>query len=432
MIKKYDTISDYTSDSTISTTESTVAFVADGTGTVVKGVNVTVEIPQKGDIAYLDKDRKLRFLLHDTYVASSFPIGSDTIGVVGEIVGNQAYIIAKDAYTKTAKWAAVYQWKVTAASSGNSQNLSLKHDASDPVIYSISWGDGSSATLQAAIQGALTANANPNWSCYIQDETCILQLDNYIDYRFAVSCPGIVFTPIMGDEVPAISSGSKMKNGNYHNNISMNTLATIEYASSSGTKTSDTEATSAYHDGIMSRTAFNNSTVMKNKYGTYEEYCASTICMVPRFDGKGPFSILNKGEEYTEALAQVTYTTRTGGTAYKYSAASLCYTYAPPVAAGRTVPMEYGSGKWHLPDMYELALLYRGMNTTNANTIPANYDVVNRNLAVIGTAISVTAPAWSCVRCSSPDAWYYRGSGYSHDYGMYASFRALPLLLITI
>ena len=70
MIKKYDTISDYTSDSTISTTESTVAFVADGTGTVVKGVNVTVEIPQKGDIAYLDKDRKLRFLLHDTVCLS--------------------------------------------------------------------------------------------------------------------------------------------------------------------------------------------------------------------------------------------------------------------------------------------------------------------------------------------------------------------------
>lgn len=444
MLKKYDNIADYNNAQDRSSSISEIALVEDGTGIKVHGVNVQVEHPQKGDIAYLDASRNLKYILHDTFVAASFDAACDVIGVIGEIVGDKAIIIALDANSISAKYAAVYQWKVTNSAVG-SGTLTLKHNNSAAVTYALTWtgvttDTAGKQTLAAEIQECLNTNSDTNWSCYYDadEDAVIMQLDNYSDYRFTTpSCTGITFTAFM-DEVPATSATAKMQNGNFSTYPSWNHLRTAEWASTNGTKTTDTEATGAYPaEAIMSLSAFNSSTNMKAKYGTYENYCASTLPMVPRWD-KGVFSFRWVGEEYTKLYGAIKYrkpTDTTEKTGYKYAAMARCLQYQPNVKTGHTIPAGCvaEAGNWHLGDPLEMFFIMRGMNTTSANTTVANYDVVNRNIvAAGGTKIGLAAFSWSVLRLSATVAWSFNGYGLVYSYYFSYSYRALPLLTVKI
>jgi len=443
MIKKYPNIADYNSASDRSTSESEVALVNDGTGIKIHGVNVQVTEPQKGDIAYLDAARELKYILHDTYNAITFDPNSDVIGVVGEVIDGYADIIALDAYNISAKYADVYQWKVTNSAAG-SGTLSLKHNADDAITYELTW-TGVTATeegkqaLAQEIQLVLTNNANANWSCYYDadEEAVIMQLDNYTTAGFAVSCTGLTFTAFM-DEVPVDSGTTKMRNGKFSSYPSWNHLRTAEWAGTNGTMTDDSEPTGAYPDtAIMSRATFDASINMKGKYGTYEEYCKATLPMYPRFD-KGPLKYHFVGAEYTNEYGAIKYHKRDDApgtkTGDKYKAMARVLSYQPTGKAGHSLPAYCiaSAGNWHMADALELHMLLKDMNTTSANTTVANYDVVNRNLAAIGTRIHLAANFWSVVRLSAASAWYFNYNGMFSNLNFYNSDRALPLLTVKI
>lgn len=444
MLKEYENITDYTNAEGRSTSESEVALVNDGTGVKVHGVNVQVEIPQEGDIAYLDASRELKYILHDTYVAATFDSACDVIGVVGKVIDDYADIIGLDAYNISAKYADVYQWQVTNTAAG-SGTLSLEYNADDLVTYSITWTGVTATsegkqTLAQEIQLVLTNNANANWSCYYDSDldAVIMQLDNYNDYRFAVSCSGLTFTAYM-DEVPVDSGYTKMRNGLFSSYPSWNYLRTAEWAGTDGTKVTDTEPTGAYlADAIMSLATFNASILMKAKYGTYEEYCKATLPMYPRFD-QGPFKAQFVGEQYTKLYGAIKYHTRTDAvgakTGDKYQAMARVLAYQPSVKTGHTVPSTCvaAAGNWHMADCVEQHMLLKDMNTTAANTTVANYDVVNRNLvAAGGTCIHLPAHFWSVVRRSATNAWHFAYGGMVSSGYFYLSCRALPLLTVKI
>src|SRR5574344_983518 len=147
-----------------STAESTVALIKDGEGVKYNGVNVIVDIPEIGDILFLDANNSKHFLKHDTYVPASFPAGCTFVGVVFDIQGNTAKILNKT--TTSQKWADVFQWKVT----GWVLN-STDHAGTVTLYNNTSFGTFTynASTLQdcaTQLNAWLAANAS-NYTCYL-------------------------------------------------------------------------------------------------------------------------------------------------------------------------------------------------------------------------------------------------------------------------
>ena len=400
-----------------STTESTVALIRDGEGIKYNGVNVIVDIPEVGDILFLDANNAKHFLKHDTYVAASFPAGCTFVGVVFDIQGNTAKILNKT--TTSQKWADVFQWKVTGwvlDSTDHAGTVTLNNTSFGTFTYN-------AATLSdcaTQLNSWLAANAS-NYTCYLQGSDIILQWNAYTAYPGTHAIVGLTLTPTMGDEVLA-SSGLTRKSGvRIYWGVS-NYLRYLEYYNTNGSI--PTSMVSDNTDIAISRTYFNTGEFaanMRTKYGTFENYVASMIVQNPYprgiLDGKS-------GLVNTLALANVTYTAANGSTQYKYPAARYCNQISYNNA-------DMAQGKWYLPSISELSRLFEQLTYGLSGLTIAQSDVINRSLNAIGGSLQgVSSVRWSSSRYSSFNAWNSYNTGLVSYYNFFYALIAAPVLAL--
>lgn len=416
-ILKFDNKAAYDA-ATKSTTESTVALIRDGEGIKYNGVNVIVDIPEIGDILFLDANNQRHFLKHDTYVAASFPTGCTFIGVVFDIQGNTAKIINKASTSQ--KWADVFQWKVTGWTLDSTDHSGVVTLYNNTAFGTFTYNASTLADCATQLNAWLAANA-PNYTCYLQGSDVILQWDAYTAYPGTHTIVGLTLTPTMGDEVQASSELTRKSGARIYWGVS-NVARYLEYYNTNGTV--PTSMVSDSTDIAMSRTYFNTGEFaanMRTKYGTFENYVASMMVQNPYprgiLDGKS-------GLANTLALAGVTYTAANGSTQYKYPAAHFCNQIAYNNA-------EMAQGKWYLPSISELSRLYEQLTYGLSGLTIAQSDVINRSLnAIGGTLQGVASGRWSCSRNSSYGAWVCGSTGSVYYNGFCAALASVPVLAL--
>ena len=403
-----------------STTESTVALIRDGEGIKYNGVNVIVDIPEVGDILFLNANNSKHYLKHDTYVAASFPAGCTFVGVVFDIQGNTAKILNKT--TTSQKWADVFQWKVTGwvlDSTDHAGTVTLYNNTS---FGTFTYNAATLSDCATQLNSWLAANAS-NYTCYLQGSDIILQWNAYTTSPGTHAIVGLTLTPTMGDEVLASSELTRKSGLRIYWGVS-NYLKYLEYYNTYGSI--PTSMVSDSTDITMSRTYFNTGEFaanMRTKYGTFENYVASMMIQNPCprgiMDGKS-------GLANTLALANITYTAADGTTQYKYPATRYCNQISYNNA-------DMAQGKWYLPSISELSRLFEQLTYGLIGFTIAQSDVINRSLNATGGSLQgVSSLRWSSSRNSSGSAWFSGstgGVGYGYGY-FYYGFVTAPVLAL--
>ena len=419
-ILKFDKKAAYDA-ATKSTTESTVALIKDGDGIIRNDVNVIVDIPEIGDILFIDANKKRHYIKHDTYSSASFPSGCTIVGVVFDVNGNDVKVMNKTPTTQ--RWSDVFQWTVTGwllDSSDHSCAVTLYKNTS---FGTFTYNASSLSDCASQLNTWLSTNAS-NYTCYVDgDGNVILQWNNYVDYPYTHSIAGLSLNPNVGREVPFSAEVTRRcKIRSYYGGC--NWLRFLEYYSASGsTPTGNVVQTT---DAIVNRNAFNTSdycSALRSIYSTYEDYLYSRMVINPYprgiFDG-------STGMSNTLALCEKTYTASDGNKKYKYPAARFCSQIGYD-SDGLT------QGNWYLPSVSELLRLYEQLTYGLSGITIDKADVINRSLnAIGGTVQNVASYRWSCSRCSGFYAWDcgYAGSVSGSDFcGL---FFAVPVLALKI
>ena len=409
-----------------STAESTVALIKDGEGIKYNGVNVIVDIPEIGDILFLDANNAKHYLKHDTYVAASFPVGCTFVGVVFDIQGNTAKILNKK--TTTQKWGDVFQWKVTGWTLDSADHACAVTLYKNTAVGTFTYNATTLADCATQLNTWLAANAS-NYTCYMQGTDVILQWNAYADYPYTHVIAGLTLTPTMGDEVSNTSTECTLKTKRRTSWGGVNLSRFIEYYSVSGTVPASNITVSS--DTIVNKVSFETSDYcvdLRAKWSTYNNYCKDrmAIFLYPR--GVMSFS---SGLSDTLALANVTYTAKDGTTQYKYPAARYCN----QIAYNNS---DLAQGKWYLPSASELSRFYEQLTYGLSGITIGNADVINRSLnAIGGTLQGVASNRWSSSRGSSSYAWYCSSTGHVSYYVIYYGyfyywFVTVPVLALTL
>ena len=420
MILKFDNKAAYDAAAK-STTESTVSLIKDGESIVYDKVNVIVDVPEIGDILFLDANSERRFLKHDTYVAASFPSGCTFVGVVFDVQGNNIKIINKTSSTQ--KWADVFQWKVTGWLLDSANHACAVTLYKNTAVGTFTYNATALADCATQLNAWLAANAS-NYTCYMQGTDVILQWNAYADYPYTHVIAGLTLTPTMGDEVSSTSMECTLTTKRRTTWGGVNLSRFVEYFSASGTvPTSNIPITS---DTTVNKVSFEKSDYcvdLRAKWSTYEDYCKDRMAIFPYPRGVMSFP---SGLSDTLALANVTYTAADGSTKYKYPAAHYCnqIAYNHP---------DMVQGKWYLGSILECALLVSRLTYGLSGVTIAKADVINRSLNTIGgTLQGVSSIRWSVVRYSSSYSWYVNNAGYVYGGGFCVAVTSVPVLALTL
>ena len=421
MILKFDNKAAYDAAAK-STTESTVSLIKDGESIVYDKVNVIVDVPEIGDILFLDANSERRFLKHDTYVAASFPSGCTFVGVVFDVQGNNIKIINKTSSTQ--KWADVFQWKVTGWLLDSADHACAVTLYKNTAIGTFTYNAATLSDCATQLNTWLAANAS-NYTCYMQGTDVILQWNAYADYPYTHVIAGLTLTPTMGDEVSSTSMECTLTTKRRTSWGGVNLSRFVEYSSASGTvPTSNIPITS---DTTVNKVSFEKSDYcvdLRAKWSTYEDYCKDRMAIFPYPRGVMSFP---SGLSDTLALANVTYTAADGSTKYKYPAAHYCnqIAYNHP---------DMVQGKWYLGSILECALLVSRLTYGLSGITIDKADVINRSLnAIGGTLQGVSSSRWSVVRYSSFISWLVFSAGYVGGYdGFFNALTSVPVLALTL
>ena len=420
MILKFDNKAAYDA-ATKSTTESTVSLIDDGESVLYDNVNVIVDVPEVGDILFLDANNERHFLKHDTYNPASFPSGCTFVGVVFDVQGKNVKVINKTSSVQ--KWADVFQWKISGWTLDGADHACAVTLYKNTAVGTFTYNATTLADCATQLNTWLAANAS-NYTCYIQGTDVILQWNAYADYPYTHTIAGLTLTPTMGDEVPASSELTRRnKIRTYYGGC--NYLRFIEYYSANGSNPTAqvTEST----DTIVNRTAFTSNdfcSTLRTLYGTYEDYLKSRMAINPY-----PRGILDgvSGLANTLALANITYTAKDGTTQYKYPAARYCN----QISYNNSDMVQ---GKWYLPSASELFRFYEQLTYGLSGITIGNADVINHSLnAIGGTLQGVSSYRWSVVRYSSFYSWCVYVAGIvGGGNGFCGAMTSVPVLALTI
>ena len=419
MILKFDNKAAYDA-ATKSTTESTVALIKDGNGIKYNEVNVIVDIPEIGDILFLDANNSKHFLKHNTYVAASFPAGCTFVGVVFDVQGNTAKICHKTSSSQ--KWAEIYQWKTTGWLLDSADHACAVTLYKNTAIGTFTYNAAALSDCATQLNTWLATNA-ANYTCYVQGTDVILQWNAYADYPYTHTIAGLTLTPSMADEISASSELTRKSKARMYWGVCNYNRYMEVYANNTTNK--PTYMVRDATDIAVGRDTFNTNDFMadmRTKYGTYENYVKSMMIINPY-----PRGILGEstGLANTLALADVTYTAKDGTTKYKYPAARYCNQVAYNNA-------DLAQGNWYLPSISEAARLFEQETYGLSGVTAANSDAINKSLNEIGgTLHSVSSYRWSCSRGSSFYAWYCSSTGIVNYYGNFCyAFMAVPVLAL--
>ena len=426
MIKTYTNESAWAS-ATKPTTESTIGLLLDSKTPVVNGVNVLVNEPKYGDAVVLDDNGEIKYIAYGTFVNSAFPSNWTKTGVVYNTIGNHPWIVSHTSLGGI-RYSAVWRCKITGYTLDSTDRTAVLRSYDNKGAYtdlSFTYNAASTSDLVSQFNTwADTSGNDPNnrsFYMYIDDSGVVQFVEgSYVTYRQHSDgfISGLSSSANVVTEIPSITWNLDQDGvSRIYNTVNIGaikrwggrTLSSVEAITTNNTPISKASFESSY--GVN----------YQNTYGTYDNYLEHNCAKIPV--NRGVCSWRDVGHQYTYALADLTYKTKSGDTAYMYNAPHTVSTF------GYSANELVAPGQWYIPDVEEMVTLMRPITVGNSGISSVDqYDKVNQTIAAMGgSTISTNADRWCSCRCYSGAMWHYYSTGCLYGNGFYGGSTVVPV-----
>ena len=459
-INKYENENAYNSDASARATlgKSTVSMEADTRKLHFDGVNV--EVPRKsvrvGTAVYADGSGNLHFVDGATVKSASIPSGWEFVGVVSLRKGGKALVLHKNENTGI-RFTSCWAWEITGIVYGSSNTIQFQQrkstgtntftmvDIGSALVFTPTDIDDAVSKIDTHLKASGNAGgksydsdivANYNWHCEKLDGRIwvIADFDSSPSYRQyevgVVKNTAVANGPISNNNmwtlVGMASNNSTIRrndgvNSNYYS-IWNKDVVRVK-ASNQGSPVDQVA-----HDGYYSETNFNNTSVLKAYYGTYDKYLDDLMPKYP-VNGGAMKAYAGKGAETCAIAESVVYTKRDGVTTdYMFTAIH----YAKTLKAHSTASVDgMNAGDWYMPGLDEIVDIFSQMKVDGSDPIHQAFANAGMSSAYPINPSS-NAHRWVPARFSYTNAWFLHSAGNISSYAFYGTNRACGVALLAL
>lgn len=397
-INKYENENAYNSDAGARATlgKSTVSMEADTRKLHFDGVNV--EVPRKsvrvGTAVYADGNGNLHFVDGATVKSASIPSGWEFVGVVSLRKGGNALVLHKNENTGI-RFTSCWAWEITGVVYGSSNTIQFQQrkstgtntftmvDIGSALVFTPTDIDDAVSKIDTHLKASGNAGgksydsdivANYNWHCEKLDGRIwvIADFDSSSSYRQyevgVVKNTAVANGPISNNNMWTLVG----MNSNY-NAIRRNDGVNSNYYSIWNKDVVRVKASNqgspvdqVAHDGYYNETNFNNTSVLKAYYGTYDKYLDDLMPKYP-VNGGAMKAYAGKGAETCAIAENVVYTKRDGVTTdYMFTAIH----YVKTLKAHSTASVDgMNAGDWYMPGLDEIVDIFSQMKVDGSDPI---------------------------------------------------------------
>ena len=397
-INKYENENAYNSDASARATlgKSTVSMEADTRKLHFDGVNV--EVPRKsvrvGSAVYADANGNLHFVDGATVKSASIPSGWEFVGVVSLRKGGKALVLHKNENTGI-RFTSCWAWEITGVVYGSSNTIQFQQrkstgtntfamvDIGSALVFTPTDIDDAVSKIDAHLKASGNAGgksydsdivANYNWHCEKLDGRIwvIADFDSSVSYRQyevgVVKNTAVANGPVSNNNMWTLAG----MDSNY-TTIRRNDGVNSSYYSIWNKDVVRVKASNqgspvdqVAHDGYYSETNFNNTSVLKAYYGTYDKYLDDLMPKYP-VNGGAMKAYAGKGAETCAIAESVVYTKRDGVTTdYMFTAIH----YTKTLKAHSTASVEgMNAGDWYMPGLDEIVDIFSQMKVDGSDPI---------------------------------------------------------------
>lgn len=396
-INKYTDAAAYAADTARTALgKSTVSMEADTRKLHFDGVNV--EVPRKsvrvGTAVYADGNGNLHFVDGATVKSASIPSGWEFVGVVSLRKGGKALVLHKNENTGI-RFTSCWAWEITGIVYGSSNTIQFQQrkstgtntftmvDIGSALVFTPTDIDDAVSKIDTHLKASGNAGgksydsdivANYNWHCEKLDGRIwvIADFDSSPSYRQyevgVVKNTAVANGPISNNNMWTLAgmasnnSTIRRNDGVDSNYYSIWNKDVVRVKASNQGSPVDQVA----HDGYYSETNFNNTSVLKAYYGTYDKYLDDLMPKYP-VNGGAMKAYAGKGAETCAIAESVVYTKRDGVTTdYMFSAIH----YTKTLKAHSTASVDgMNAGDWYMPGLDEIVDIFSQMKVDGSDPI---------------------------------------------------------------
>ena len=398
-INKYADAAAYAADTARTALgKSTVSMEGDSRKIHFDGVNVEVsrKSVRVGTAVYADSNGDLHFLDGATVKSASIPSGWEFVGVVSLRKGGKALVLHKNENTSI-RFTSCWAWEITGIVYGSSNTIQFQQrkktgsnpdtfgnvDIGSALVFTPTDIDDAVSQIDAHLktsgnEGGKSYDsaivANYNWHCEKLDGRIwvIADFDSSPSYRQyegqVVKNTAIANGPISSNNMWTLA-GMTSNNSTIRRNDGVNSsyysIWNKDVVRVKGTNQGSATDQVA-HDGYYSEVNFNNTSVLKAYYGTYDKYLDDLMPKYP-VNGGAMKAYAGKGAETCAIAESVVYTKRDGVTTdYMFTAIH----YAKTLKAHSTASVDgMNAGDWYMPGLDEIVDIFSQMKVDKSDPI---------------------------------------------------------------
>ena len=439
---------------------SEVSLIDDVETVVYDGVNV--EIPKKavkvGTCVYADSNGALHFLDGASVKSASIPSGWEFVGVVVLRKGGQTKILHKTENTSI-RFASCWAWEITGVTYGSSNTIQFqqrKKTSSNPdtfgnvdigsaLVFTPTDIDDAVSQIDAHLktpgnEGGKSYDsdivANYNWHCEKLDGRIwvIADFDSSPSYRQyegqVVKNTNIVNGPISSTNMWTLAGMPTSYNSITRNDgVGSNYYAIWNKDVVKAKNTNQgSPADQVGHDGYYNEANFNNTTVLKAYYGTYDNYLNALLPKYPVND-LAMAAYAGKGAETCATAEKVVYTKRDGVTTeYMFTAIH----YTKTLKAHSTASVEgMNAGDWYMPGLDEIVEIFSQMKVDGSDPIHQAFANAGQSSAYPVNPSS-NVYRWVPARYYNTNPWLLNPSGTITYDSFYFYYRSCGVALLEL
>lgn len=458
-INKYTDAAAYAADTARTALgKSTVSMEADTGKLHFDGVNV--EVPRKsvrvGTAVYADGNGNLHFVDGATVKSASIPSGWEFVGVVSLRKGGKALVLHKNENTGI-RFTSCWAWEITGVVYGSSNTIQFQQrkstgtntfamvDIGSALVFTPTDIDDAVSKIDTHLKASGNAGgksydsdivANYNWHCEKLDGRIwvIADFDSSPSYRQyevgVVKNTAVANGPISNNNMWTLA-GMASNNTTIRRNDGVNSnyysiwnKDVVRVKASNQGSPVDQVA----HDGYYSETNFNNTSVLKAYYGTYDKYLDDLMPKYP-VNGGAMKAYAGKGAETCAIAESVVYTKRDGVTTdYMFTAIH----YAKTLKAHSTASVDgMNAGDWYMPGLDEIVDIFSQMKVDGSDPIHQAFANAGMSSAYpINPSSNVYR--WVPARFDHYNTWFLYSAGYISFYHFAYSYRACGVALLAL
>lgn len=423
---------------------------------------VNVELPRKavkvGTCVYADSNGVLHFLDGASVKSASIPGGWEFVGVAVLRKGGQAKILHKTENTSI-RFTSCWAWEITGITYGSSNTIQFQQrkktgsnpdtfgnvDIGSALVFTPTDIDDAVSQIDAHLktsgnEGGKSYDsdivANYNWHCEKLDGRIwvIADFDSSPSYRQyegqVVKNTNIANGPISSTNMWTLAGMPT----NYNSITRNDGVGSNYYAiwNKDVVKAKNTNqgspADQVGHDGYYNEVNFNNTTVLKAYYGTYDNYLNALFPKYPVKD-RAMAAYAGKGAETCATAEKVVYTKRDGVTTeYMFTAIH----YTKTLKAHSTASVEgMNAGDWYMPGLDEIVEIFSQMKVDGSDPIHQAFANAGQSSAYPVNPSS-NVYRWVPARYTYNTSWLLSPAGTVYNTYFSSSYRSCGVALLDL